>query len=1137
MRNYLLVAFILCLSNSFAQNKDNTLITKWIEVTSPLVQVDSVSIMASDFEVRNIAEELISPSNYTINFSTGVLTLLFTIAELPTRIQITYKRYPYFLTKTYSGLDPSIIQDKTNDLTELYSISSKTKRTSTELFEGLQSSGSLSRAITVGNNQDAVVNSNFNLQIEGKLNEKVSLRASITDNNIPLQEGVYTQRLRDFDRIYLEILGDHWNVKGGDLNLTKMDASFMKFNKKITGISFGGEIEGERDSHSFYATAGLVRGKFSTFQFNGVEGNQGPYRITGPNREQSFFILSGSETLYLNGVPLKRGENEQYIINYTTGEITFTTLFTVNANMRFTLDYQLAENNYTRFITNDGYAFTSDKLSVNVDYYNETDAKNRSALQDLTDGQKEILSKAGDDPLKMISPSEILSEYTPNKVLYKKEKSLNGDYFVYSNNPDDELYEVKFSFIGNNRGNYVLERSIAPGRVFAYVSPVNGLKQGAYEPISLLVAPVSLQIIDMNIQYRPGKKTNLLSEVAVSNQDLNLFSSEDDSDNKGVATKFLWEQMIFDRKWDLFSNIDHEFITKDFRTIERFRNIEFLRDWNLQNQTQLNNENQSFFSGGFKLLNEDQGQLVYQFQNLSFGEAYRGNRNILQTNYDFNHTHIQWEGSFLKGNSKLEQSSFLRSYLSVQKEFGDYWVGLKSVFESNKIKDFDQNYDPLSHKLFDVNGYIGVGDSTRSYIQLGYLYQKVDSVNQNNLEKVNHAHNFRLEGIWRPFQRSEINFNVNYRQVRPVEEKREETVNARLLYNQFLWRDFVHFNFTYQTKSGVLPQQDFSYVEVEPGKGFYTWIDFNGNAIQELDEFVVASFPDEAIYVRVLLPNLNYINSHENSLSQSLNIQARSWQNQSGIKKVISHFSNQFYYLIRSNEKRGEGSVNFNPFAIDEANLLSLDNQVRNSFFFNRGLQKYSTGYIYSEGRKKNYFLIDDQDLSVQNHQVIFNHRFNTFWLFEMNGDIGKTISDSDLFPNRNYEIETLLFKPGVSYLMSNQVKFDLNYQFKDKENKQADFENLQSHNIGASGNWANENKFNLIGSINYIINEFEGNANSVVGYQMLEGLKAGKNMTWSLNFQKRIFKFLDLNLAYLGRKSEQSKAIHTGTVQLRASF
>ena len=81
-----------------------------------------------------------------------------------------------------------------------------------------------------------------------------------------------------------------------------------------------------------------------------------------------------------------------------------------------------------------------------------------------------------------------------------------------------------------------------------------------------------------------------------------------------------------------------------------------------------------------------------------------------------------------------------------------------------------------------------------------------------------------------------------------------------------------------------------------------------------------------------------------------------------------------------------------------------------------------------------------------------------------------------------------------------------------------------------------NANRFDPYKNFKFRI-KFEGNPNSVVGYQMMEGLKAGKNMTWSLNFQKRIFKYLDLNLAYLGRKSEQNKAIHTGTVQLRASF
>ena len=45
------------------------------------------------------------------------------------------------------------------------------------------------------------------------------------------------------------------------------------------------------------------------------------------------------------------------------------------------------------------------------------------------------------------------------------------------------------------------------------------------------------------------------------------------------------------------------------------------------------------------------------------------------------------------------------------------------------------------------------------------------------------------------------------------------------------------------------------------------------------------------------------------------------------------------------------------------------------------------------------------------------------------------------------------------------------------------------------------------------------------------------KNFTWSLIAQKKLTKFLDLNLNYLGRKTETSNTIHTGNIQLRAYF
>ena len=67
--------------------------------------------------------------------------------------------------------------------------------------------------------------------------------------------------------------------------------------------------------------------------------------------------------------------------------------------------------------------------------------------------------------------------------------------------------------------------------------------------------------------------------------------------------------------------------------------------------------------------------------------------------------------------------------------------------------------------------------------------------------------------------------------------------------------------------------------------------------------------------------------------------------------------------------------------------------------------------------------------------------------------------------------------------------------------------------------------------------NKFNGNEFSAVGFQMLEGLQTGQNVTWRALLQKNITSILDINLNYQGRKSERNATIHTGNVQLRAYF
>jgi hypothetical protein len=90
---------------------------------------------------------------------------------------------------------------------------------------------------------------------------------------------------------------------------------------------------------------------------------------------------------------------------------------------------------------------------------------------------------------------------------------------------------------------------------------------------------------------------------------------------------------------------------------------------------------------------------------------------------------------------------------------------------------------------------------------------------------------------------------------------------------------------------------------------------------------------------------------------------------------------------------------------------------------------------------------------------------------------------------------------------------------------------------MGVSFAYSNQQKVALNGEFSYFQNDFTGNAFSPVGYQMLEGLQPGTNFTWNVIIQKKLTKFLDLNLSYFGRKSESTRTIHTGNVQLRAYF
>jgi hypothetical protein len=121
--------------------------------------------------------------------------------------------------------------------------------------------------------------------------------------------------------------------------------------------------------------------------------------------------------------------------------------------------------------------------------------------------------------------------------------------------------------------------------------------------------------------------------------------------------------------------------------------------------------------------------------------------------------------------------------------------------------------------------------------------------------------------------------------------------------------------------------------------------------------------------------------------------------------------------------------------------------------------------------------------------------------------------------------------------LFSKSKSLEVFYDLQNKENQLGIQEKLVQNRFGAALTFSGKNKLTMNGEISFYQNKFKGSAFSSVGFQMLEGLQSGQNLTWKLLLQKNITQFLDINLNYQGRKSELSSMIHTGNIQLRAYF
>jgi len=1154
-----IIFFFFLLFSTFVMAQHSNYRVSKIRVKSDTITLDTLSLIPGSFIVRDSAGNRIDSSHFLINYSEArmILKPLFSV-KYPVLI-FYYRVFPYNFSSVSKHKDIALTEKDNAGNYNPFSFTEKDKPLDIFNMGGLSKNGSISRGVSFGNSQDVVVNSSFNLQLTGKLSEDVSILAAITDNNVPVQPDGNTQQIQDFDKVFIQLSSKNSSLIAGDFELTRPDSYFMNFYKKAQGGSFSTSFLTSNDKKKnntmkVKAAAAISKGKYAKNTFTGTEGNQGPYKLTGAENESFIIVLSGSEKVYINGEQMTRGQENDYVIDYNTAELTFTAKRLITKDSRISVEFEYSDKNYARSLFYAGTDYTAKKLIMHFNFFSEQDIKNQPIQQQLSDADKLLLSQIGDSLNQAIVPFVDSVAFTNDQVLYKKIDSLSGGYlyspvYVYSTSSDSAHYRLGFSNVGANKGNYVQIQSSANGRVFQWVTPVGGVKQGSYEPIILLITPKKKQMVTLSGEYALSKRTKASVEFALSNNDINLFSTAGSSDNIGYAVKAKIKNISRLKKdstgWSLTTEVNNEFTDKFFTPIDRYRDVEFERDWNIAGVTKETNENISSLS--FTLADKKSNYTSYQLHSFFAGSQYNGLQNVVSGNLGKKGFLFTFSGSLLSSKDKLSTTRFIRSNAGLSKNFKRIIVGIKEEQEYNSF--FKLNTDTLQQNSFSYNqleGYFNNPDTSKNKYKVFYKRRLDYSPLKNSLDLATTAQDVGVSFDMLKNINNKLSILNTYRKLQINDsaltiQKEDKSLLSRIEYNLKLFKGAISSATYYEIGSGLEVKKEFSYLEVAPGQGVYIWTDNNGDNIKQLDEFEVSTFPAIANYIRVYTPTNQYVKTYTNEFSEVFTLNpVTAWSSAKGMKKFLSRFSDQSTYRIDHKNSGNDGFKAYNPFnnQISDTALISVNSSFRNSFYFNRSSAKFSMDYTYSDNRNKTLLVNGFDSRTSLLHAMNIKWNISRKFALTSKFNKGEKISSSDYFSTRDYDIKSSDIEPTFSWQPGVSFRTSIDYKYTDKKNIKGTIgEKAFLNNAGIDIKYNVLSKGSLLMKVAYIKIKYNSIQSTPVAYEMLEGLKAGNNATWSVSYQRNLSGNLQLTLNYEGRKSQDVKTVHVGSVQLRAYF
>lgn len=1010
----------------------------------------------------------------------------------------------------------------------------------------LDISGQYMRGITLGNNQNLSSSSNFNLRMQGRLTNDIEINAVLADNQIPIQPEGNTAQIQDFDNLFIQLKKDNSILTAGDYYLKQTAYPFLRFDKKLQGLLLfnSDSIRSGIRQQSKIAVA-VTKGKYNRQTINGKDQNQGPYRLKGANGELFIIIIAGTERVYINGELMQRGAGADYYIDYNTGELTFTAKRLINNQSRIIVEFQYAERNYLRTTIFAEESIKTKNGSFDIQFFQEQDAKNQPQ-ENFKAGAKSILASIGDSVQSAYIGSELSSSFDPNKILYKKVLKDTLGYidsiFVYTTESTSNLFQVNFTNVGKGNGEYVVSQSLANGKVFRYV----GRRNGDYLPISILIAPQRKQMVSLSGDYLINGIL-FKGNFSLSDYNHNLFSNVDKSDDKGIASQIDMEKVFAVNRWKIIPGLHFIGIQKEFSAIENFQTQEYARDWNLGSNTSLQ---QNYIHPQLKISRSLKQTINYDFERLLIGsyKNYSGDRHTINLDWNERRWRVKNKSSLLNSKNDEKKSSFVRQDMlfsvSPDKHQKSEWT-IHYNEENNRWKDSSLQYLKTSFHNKTLGGIVKNTDSSKAIYSIQYdrrwdfhpqyvsdsLFQRADQIQSRAGFKLNDFQRIQIIGNWR--------------YLALTNSKNKQTLLAQLSYEGESKKGIWHWQSAYESGTIQEPKRQYAFLKVPDGQGHFSWIDLNGDGVQQLNEFTENDYTNNLRYDKVFIPTNEYVAANQILWNGMLNLDfsnANANEETEDEQKDLPWYK-QWSWQGNSSYLRkallSEGDKGYLPFSsISDSSIIGNQLSLQSSFSIKPSSNNWYAWIIWNKNQGRMLTTLGLENKGKQ--EWLLKGRVPLFLQIELQPVImfGTKFTDNTYNKVQAYSIDYFTYQPVLFWLkQSNRISIDA--QIKKLKHIQNEITGKsQIIQYTADYKWAKANLGQFTGKVQYATVRYPYATNTILALNVLEGLRPGRNLLAGINWEKRTKSGLEWTIGYeIRQNGANTRWIQMGRMTLRALF